>query len=226
MTDISKIDHALLEWQRMLDPSKFNKKTGAQFHTAPSVVFPDSADYPEDAIDGSVTILFHISNECWLSDPQKLSLESPIIVEKPPAKRAKNGPVLVLDAATAYIAIPVKENYYWAAWTLTTHETKSISFRPGKPKPDGSLGKTVVVATFLPNDGEPIPQPTKKKKTTKKKIASSKTTSKKATASAKKSNVETTSKSKTKSKTESSTAKSTTAKSSKATKTSNKTKTK
>ena len=148
----------LLEWQRSLDPMRFNKATGAQYHTAPAVIFPDSADYPDDAPVGSVTILFHIDEESWIGEPERLDIDEPLIVEKPPAtKRAKNGPIIVMGSERAYTAIPVKENYYWSANVLSKHHTTHITFKPGKKRTDGKHRKIVVIATFIPNDGEPVP---------------------------------------------------------------------
>lgn len=144
----------LLEWQRKLDPENFNKKTGAQYHTAPSVVFPDSADYPSDAPDDSVTILFRIDEESWIGEPEKITIYDPLIIEKTPRRKSKNGPIIIMDDKRAYAAIPVKENYYWSANVLSKHRCVRIEFRPGKIRHDGKTRKIVVVATFIPNEDD------------------------------------------------------------------------
>ena len=110
----------LLDWQRKLDPSNFNKARGAQYHTAPSVVFPDTPDYPKDAPDDSVTIMFYIDGDNWLDQSEKLVVDAPLFLEKPPkSKSAKHGPIMVLTDTAALGAVLYQDNYYWSAWTLT-----------------------------------------------------------------------------------------------------------
>ena len=140
----------LLDWQRKLDPSNFNKTRGAQYHTAPSVVFPDSPDYPKAAPDDSVTIMFQVNAENWLCTEDKIVVDSPLFIEKPPkTKSAKHGPIMVLTTDTALGAVVYNDNYYWAAWTLTQHPVWRAAFTRTKPNSKGKV-KILVTATFLP----------------------------------------------------------------------------
>lgn len=142
----------LLDWQRKLDPSNFNKTRGAQYHTAPSVVFPGSPDYPEDAPDNSVTIMFQVDAENWLSQEEKLIVDSPFFIEKPPkTKSAKHGPIMVLTADAALGAVVYNDNYYWAAWTLTQYPVWRAIFKRSKPNSKGKV-KILITATFLPEN--------------------------------------------------------------------------
>lgn len=149
MDDLRKY---LLEWQREMDPTNFNKSTGAQYHTAPSIIMPDSSDYPQDLPEGTVTMMFWINESSWLQETmKKIEIENPIIIEKPPqSKRAKHGPIIIMDDKQAYTAIPVKENYYWAAWMLTRNTPLRILFRPEKPKEIGQSRNICIIASFLP----------------------------------------------------------------------------
>lgn len=140
----------LMEWQRSFDPLNFNKARGAQYHTAPTVVMPDAPGYPEGVPENSITILFRISEECWLGEPVKTIVENPILIEKEPAKGAKHGPVFILGDASAIAAVPCKENYYWSAQVLTQHQVVRMSFSPDKKRKDGKKRNIVVYATFVP----------------------------------------------------------------------------
>lgn len=149
----------LLDWQRMLDPSNFNKTKGAAYHTAPSVVFPGSPDYPDDVPDDSVTIMFQIDGDMWIGDPQRIVVRDITFMEKPPKRGCKNGPVIGLSTTTALCAIPVSANYYWAVNVLSKHETVVVTFRPDTTidMKTGKIKHITCVATFMPNDGEPRP---------------------------------------------------------------------
>lgn len=149
-------DARLLEWQRKLDPSNFNKKHGAQYHTAPSVIFPDSIDYPKGVPDESVTIMFFFSDECWLCEKRMKLPENVVFVEKPPRKNAKHGPVVIMTATEALAVLPVNENWYWSAQVLTSHEIKRCEFRfPKNNTTDDSHGskkRIACIATFMPDN--------------------------------------------------------------------------
>lgn len=144
----------LLEWQRRMDPENFNKKRGAQYHTAPSVVFPDSSDYPEGVPEESVTILFHLDGANWLGGDKKVVAKNPEFIEKPPkTKTAKHGPVIILTESSVLGACEVKDNFYWSAQVLSQHEVLLATFKPGKFNKEGKR-KIVVIATFMPNPGD------------------------------------------------------------------------
>ena len=146
-------DNRVLEWQRRLDPARFNKKRGAQYHTAPVVLPHDAVELPDELPDEALGLLFYIDAECWLGAPEKTEVQHPVFHEGTPrTKTAKNGPVFVLSDTAALCAIPVKENYYWAANTLAQHEVLWVSFSPGKNRTDGKPRKIRVVAAFLPDD--------------------------------------------------------------------------
>ena len=144
----------LLDWQRKFDPSNFNKATGAQYHTAPSVVFPDAAEYPDNMPDESVTILFYIDSGCWVSPlTEKIMINAPIFVEKEAKARAKHGPVFIMDAANVYAAVPVKEGAYWSVQMMTRpeHQPLLATFTPGKINEKTGKAKIKCLVTFLPN---------------------------------------------------------------------------
>lgn len=141
-----------MEWQANMDPSRFNKSRGAQYHTAPTVVMPDAVEFPSDLPDGTVTFLYYIDSSCWLSKLEgKLVLEEPMFIEKPPRKGAKHGPVLVLTAAEALAAIPVNENYYWAAQVVTDPKYRVLRavFTPGKVNEKTGTSKIKCVVSFI-----------------------------------------------------------------------------
>ena len=148
------VNAVALEWQRRLDPSNFNKKTGAQFHTAPSVIMGNSPDIPADAPEGSVTVMFFIDGECWLGGPDKVVVDHPLFIEKPPkSKRAKHGPIIVLSETSALCAIPVSQNYYWTAQVMCSQETFRAVFVPDKTSiKKAKAPKVKVVVTFVPHD--------------------------------------------------------------------------
>lgn len=144
----------LMEWQRKMDPSRFNKSRGAQYHTAPTVVMPSDMGYPDDMPANSVTFLFRISDEGWIGEPEKMVVDNPVLIEKEPRKGAKNGPVFVLGDQLALCTIAYKENYYWTANVLSKHQVLRMKFVPEKKRDDGKKRHIVVYATFLPNEGE------------------------------------------------------------------------
>lgn len=150
-----RVPDYFLEWQRLLDPARFNKKDGAKYHTAASVVLPGSAEIPEGAPKGSVTILFYVPRADWVSEPQKVELVRPTVVEKKPRGRAKSGSVVIMDATTVYVVIGPRENFYQSARLLATHETVRVGLRPGRVRKPGDEPETVIVGTFLPSAGEP-----------------------------------------------------------------------
>lgn len=144
-----------LEWQRRLDPSHFNKKTGAQFHTAPTVIMGKSPDVPDDAPENSVTVLFFIDGECWFMPlEQKLVVDHPLFAENPPrSKRAKHGPIIVLSDTQALCAIPVSQNYYWTAQVMCSQDVFRATFTPDKVSVKKEKApKVKVVVTFVPKD--------------------------------------------------------------------------
>lgn len=150
-----KVDRLTLEWQRRLDPSNFNKATGAQFHTAPAVIMPGSPDIPEDAPEGSVTMMFFIDGECWIDgNPQRVSVDSPSFMERPPrTKSAKHGPVIVLSDTAALCAIPVSQNYYWAAQVMCSQDVWRVLFVPDRvASKKGRKPRIKVIVTFVPSD--------------------------------------------------------------------------
>lgn len=147
------IDPVALEWQRRLDPSRFNKKTGAKFHTAPSVVFPGAPDYPDDAPAGSVTILFYVDGEGWLCDPRRMTIDDPIVVEKAPrTKGTKNGSVIFMTPTQAILIVGPTQNYYWSAKILAENTPWRISLAPGRGSTDKKRPKVKVTATFIPSE--------------------------------------------------------------------------
>lgn len=148
------VDSLALEWQRRLDPSNFNKRQGAQFHTAPSVIMGDSPDIPDDAPNGSVTVMFFVDGECWLGSPERLSVDHPIFIEKPPrSKRAKHGPVIVLGETSALCAIPVSQNYYWTAQVMCSQDVFRATFVPDVASVrEGRPPKVRITVTFVPRD--------------------------------------------------------------------------
>lgn len=149
-----KIDRRALEWQRRLDPSNFNKKTGAQYHTAPAVIMSDSPDRPKDAPEDSVTVMFFIDGECWINEPVRIDVDDPLFVERPPKqKKSKHGPILVLSATAALCAIPVSQNYYWTAQVMCSQKVWRASFVPDKAaSKKGKKPRIKVVVTFIPVD--------------------------------------------------------------------------
>lgn len=148
------VDKVALEWQRRLDPSNFNKKTGAQYHTAPSVIMGNSPDIPDDAPDGSVTVMFFIDGSCWISGgSERVVVDHPMFMEKPPkSKKAKHGPVIVLSETSALCVIPVSQNYYWTAQVMCSQEVFRAVFVPDKASAKkGKDPQVKVVVTFVPN---------------------------------------------------------------------------
>ena len=152
---ISKEQQRLIEWTRRLDPARFNKTQGAQYHTAPSIVLPGTPDYPLGVPENSVTIMFHLSGDCWIGiNRDKVTIKSPIFVEKPPkTKSAKHGPIIVMDVASAFLIVPTKENYYWACQQMVGREVIQAVLKPGKKRLDGKFSILCTV-TFMPKDGE------------------------------------------------------------------------
>jgi len=150
----ASINRLALEWQRRLDPSNFNKKTGAQFHTAPTVIMGSSPDIPSDAPENSVTVLFFIDGECWLMPPEKIVVDRPLFAEKPPrSKRAKHGPIIVLSETNALCAIPVSQNYYWTAQVMCSQDVFRATFVPDKVSTkETKAPKVKVIVTFVPKD--------------------------------------------------------------------------
>ena len=149
------VNKVALEWQRRLDPSNFNKKTGAQYHTAPSVIMGSSPDVPQDAPEGSVTVMFFIDGECWISgNLEREVVDRPMFIEKPPkTKRAKHGPILVLSETQALCAIPVSQNYYWTAQVMCSQDVFRAVFVPDRASAKkGRAPKVKVVVTFVPHD--------------------------------------------------------------------------
>lgn len=144
----------LLEWQRKMDPTNFNKSRGAQYHTAPQVVMPGTDGYPDDLPEDSVTFLFRIKEDSWLGEPERTVIDNPLLIEKEPREGAKNGPVFVLGDAAAVAAIACNENYYWTANVLAKHQALRITFLPDKKRTDGKKRGITVYATFMPNDDE------------------------------------------------------------------------
>ncbi len=107
-----KVDQRILEWQRRFDPCRFNKATGAQYHTAPAVLLPGAHEIPNDAPGDSISVMFRVSPSAWISSPEKMEITYPVFVEKAPkSKMAKHGPVFVLGQDAAVLAIPTNENY-------------------------------------------------------------------------------------------------------------------
>lgn len=153
MADTNR-ENYLRDWQRKMDPSNFNKSRGAQYHTAPTVVMPKDMEYPSDLPEESVTFLFRITDEGWLGEPEKMTVDNPIVIEKEPRKGAKNGPVFVLGEQSALCTIAYNENYYWTANVLSKHQVLRMKFVPEKKRMDGKKRNIVVYATFLPNEGE------------------------------------------------------------------------
>ena len=152
---ISNEQQRLIEWTRRLDPARFNKAQGAQYHTAPSIVLPDTPDYPKNVPSNSVTIMFTLSGTCWIGiDKERTTVKGPIFVEKPPkTKRAKHGPVVVMDEASAYLIVPTNENYYWACQQMVNRDVIQAVLKPGKERDDGKFSILCIV-TFMPNEGE------------------------------------------------------------------------
>lgn len=146
------VDSLALEWQRKLDPSNFNKRQGAQYHTAPAVIMGDSPDIPDDAPDGSVTVMFFIDGECWLAEPEKVVVDHPVFQEgKPRSKRAKHGPVFILGDAAALCVIPVSQNYYWTAQVMCSQDVFRATFTPDRASvKETKAPKVKAVVTFVP----------------------------------------------------------------------------
>lgn len=151
----------LITWQRMLSPDNFNKAGGAKYHTAPSVVFPGAPDYPDDAPDGSVTIMFRITYDMMLSDCGKIVVKNPLVAEKQAKRGRKNAPIVIMSDAAVICVIPVSANYYWSAHILSEHQVTRIEFRPDKHKQndpskgDAAKRGVTIIATFVPNADEP-----------------------------------------------------------------------
>lgn len=152
--DSEQFKRYLIDWQRKMDPSNFNKTRGAQYHTAPMVVMPGDMGYPDDLPEEAVTFMFRISDEGWFAEPEKMTIENPLVIEKDPNKGAKNGPVFILGDALAICSVAYKENYYWAANVLSKHQVLRITFSPEKKRDDGKKRNVIVYATFLPNEDE------------------------------------------------------------------------
>lgn len=155
MTDVEKERNRLLDWQRRLDPSNFNKATGAKYHTAPTVILPGAPEYPKHPIKGSVTILFYIDSSCWISPlKETVEIEKPIFVEREPKARAKHGPVILMDELSAYAAVPVNEGAYWSMQILTLEQNEALTARfvPGKVNDKTGKSKIKCVITFLPKE--------------------------------------------------------------------------
>lgn len=140
-----------MEWQARMEPTRFNKSRGAQYHTAPTVLPHDAPECPDGTPDEAIAFLFFIDSESWIGEPVKTEVAHPVFQEgKPQSKTAKNGPVFVLGEETALCAIPVKENYYWAANVLSKQKVLYVSFSPNKKRTDGKPRKIKVLATFVP----------------------------------------------------------------------------
>ena len=141
-----------MEWQAKMDPSRFNKSRGAQYHTAPTVVLPGAPEFPDDLPDGTVTFLYYVDSSCWLAKlEEKVVLENPMFIEKPPRKGAKHGPVLILTASEALAAIPVNENYYYAAQVVSQpgFQVLRATFSPGKVNEKTGTSKIKCVVSFI-----------------------------------------------------------------------------
>jgi len=148
-------DKRLLEWQRKLDPSNFNKKQGAKYHTAPSVVFPGSPDYPEGVPDESVTIMFYIPGDDWIGERVEHSGSAIEFIEEQPKGKSKSGWVTIWDAGTIIAIAKPTSNYYWSANTVANHKLVTATIRPSKHvKENLKHSDTQIIATFLPNPGE------------------------------------------------------------------------
>lgn len=147
----------VIEWQRLLDPSRMVAGRGAGYHTAPTVLVPGAPDIPDNAPEGSVSIEFPVSASCWLRAPERATLERPVIIEREPKGKAKNGAVIVMDAASAYMAIPPTENFYFGAKVAASHEVALLRIIPGRKQSGKDDPKTTIVVTFMPNEGEPRP---------------------------------------------------------------------
>lgn len=150
----------LLEWQRMLSPDNFNKAGGAKYHTAPSVVFPGAPDYPNDAPDGSVTMMFRITYDMMLADCGHAVVSHPLVAEKQARRGRKSAPIVIMSDTSIMCVIPVSANYYWAAHVLSEHEVTRIEFRPdvksvASPAQGRDRRGVTVIATFMPNPDEP-----------------------------------------------------------------------
>lgn len=151
----------LLAWQRMLSPDNFNKAGGAKYHTAPSVVFPGAPDYPDDAPDGSVTIMFRITYDMMLSGCGRTVVNDPLVAEKQAKRGRKSAPIVVMSDTAVICVIPVSANYYWSAHVLADHQVTRMEFRLDKPTTgtpsdkDANKRGVTVIATFMPNRDEP-----------------------------------------------------------------------
>lgn len=151
----------LLALQRMLSPDNFNKAGGAKYHTAPSVVFPGAPDYPDDAPDGSVTIMFRITYDMMLSGCGRTVVKNPLVADKQAKKGRKSAPIVVMSDTAVICVIPVSANYYWSAHVLADHQVMRMEFRPDKPTTgtprdkDATKRGVTVIATFMPNRDEP-----------------------------------------------------------------------
>lgn len=153
MLDTSKTNARLLDWQRRLDPGNFNKAKGAVYHTAPAIVFPDAADYPDDLSDDAVTMMFQIDGDMWIGTPVRCTIERPLVVEKQVRRGRKNAPVVILSDTRALCVVPVSANYYWSANVLTRYETLRIAFKPEKADARTKTPKHITcIATFLPTN--------------------------------------------------------------------------
>lgn len=150
----------LIEWQRMLSPEQFNKAGGAKYHTAPSLVFPGSPDFPDGVPNDSVTIMFRLTDDMMLRKPQHVIVKDPFIAEKPVKRGRKSAPIVMMDESSVLAVVPVSANYYWSAKMLATHKTVRLELRPDKDISDkerirGKKRGITVIATFIPNAGEP-----------------------------------------------------------------------
>lgn len=147
---LNKLCAECMRWQRDMDPSRFNKSTGAQYHTAPVVINPKDDFFPFDLPLEAITFLFRISDEGWIGEPEQMVIENPVLIEKEPRKGAKNGPIFILTETTALCTVAYKENYYWTCNVLAKHQVLRMKFIPEKKRSDGKKRNIVVYATFLP----------------------------------------------------------------------------
>lgn len=159
-TKAQEQENALLNyWRDKFRPENFNQKRGAHYHTAPTVVSTNDVTYPErlSKKKGTVTVIFRINAEDFLSEPEKLFTKKAEFVEgKPATKTAKNGPIFVLTDDVALAIIPQKENFYWTAKVLSTHKIIAMKISPDKKRTDGKRREVVFTVTFVPNEDEQL----------------------------------------------------------------------
>lgn len=145
-----------IAWQRRLDPSHFQKATGAKFKTAPTVLMPDSSDCFPDAPDNAVHILFFIDGETWVGDREKVTSDSiEWNLEEGATKAAKFPPISVWEGPMPRMIVRHKESFYFGAYVAATHEVFRTELRPSTKKNDkGKWGQTTCVVAFIPNGDE------------------------------------------------------------------------